>query len=135
MIDIERSFRKTRGIPLVPLVDILCNLLIFFMLSTSFVSTEAMELSLPSQVALSQASGDKIVHVFISNNGETFLENKSVSENELRHNLRERLFADPESHVLVLVADKVSVQTLVRVLDRVYLSGGRNIAIDNWRMG
>lgn len=133
MIDIEREPRKTRAIPLVPLVDVLCCLLIFFMLSTSFVRTEAMELSLPSQAGLQK--GGKVVHIFISNNGETFVERESVGEKKMRQVLRERLFANPDSHVLVLVADKVSVQTLVHVLDRIYLSGGRNISIDNWRMG
>ncbi len=122
-----------RGIPLVALVDILCNLLIFFMLSTSFARTEAMELSLPSQGQLQKDS--KIVHIFISDNGETFLESKSVDERKLRHMLRERLFADPDSHVLVQVAKQVSVQTLVHVLDRIYLSGGRNISIADWKMG
>jgi biopolymer transport protein ExbD len=131
MIELERQFRKARSIPLTPLVDVLCCLLIFFMLSTSFVRTQAMELSLPSQGA---PQGGKTVHVYISNNGEMFLENQTVDEKSLHHLLRERLFAEPDSHVLVEVANKVSVQALVRVLDRIYLSGGRNVSIDNWNI-
>jgi biopolymer transport protein ExbD len=131
MIELERQYRKARGIPLTPLVDVLCCLLIFFMLSTSFVRTEAMELSLPSQAGVQTG---KIVHIYISNNGEMFLENRSVDDKTLHHQLRERLFAEPDSHVLVMVANKVSVQTLVRVLDRIYLSGGRNVSVDNWNV-
>ena len=48
-MEFERTSRRTiRSLPLVPMIDIMFILIIFFMLTTTFMKIESLELMLPS---------------------------------------------------------------------------------------
>ena len=136
MVEIQRQSRRSKSIPLVSLIDVVFQLLIYFMLTTSFTKTESLELMLPPGnepgKPLVMKEMPKTLHIYISDLGETFIENKSMSEQEMSDDLHEIFTADPERGVLVLSASKVSVQLLVRVMDRVYRAGGKNLAVADW---
>lgn len=135
LINIERQHRRSRAIPLTPLVDVVCNLLIFFMLSTTFVRTESMELSLPSSEKSAVVAADaSATYIYVSNNGETFLGNKSVDISSLPDLLVDEMHGKADARIMVLVANQVSVQTLVTVMDEVYRAGGRNVSVADWKM-
>jgi len=136
MIEIERLPRKAKTIPLISLIDVVFQLLIYFMLTTSFTRSESLELALPgsakaitTQVPKSDA---KTLHIYISNNGETFLERDSLGATEMSEALAKVFMETPERGVLVMSASKVSVGSLVKVLDRIYTAGGKNIAVADW---
>ena len=136
MVEIERQTRKAKAIPLVSLIDVVFQLLIYFMLTTSFVRTESLELLLPPTVdankPAAQKKDAKTLHIYISDLGETFLEQKSISENDMAKELKTIFTETPDRGVLVLSANKVTVQLLVRVMDRIYTAGGKNIAVADW---
>jgi len=137
MIEIQRQTRRAKSIPLVSLIDVVFQLLIYFMLTTSFVKSESLELLLPPSVEASKKAvkkDEKILHIYISDVGETFIERKSVSEKEMMQELHDVFADDPERGVLVLSAKKVSVRLLVRVMDRIYTAGGKNLAVADWIM-
>jgi len=138
MIDIERQLRKSKSIPLISLIDVVFQLLIYLMLTTSFTRSESLELALPSAPAVAQhlkmdaQENTQTLHIYISDAGETFLDNKSMGEKDMAQDLRAMFAVSPERGVLVLSASHVPVQTLVRVLDRIYTAGGKNIAVADW---
>ena len=137
MIEIERQHRKSKTIPLISLIDVVFQLLIYFMLTTSFTRSESLELSLPAaQDAAMMAKQDdaQTIHIYISNNGETFLEHKSMGEEAMSHELRSLVALNPERGILVLSAQQVPVKVLVRVMDRIYTAGGKNVAVADWIM-
>jgi biopolymer transport protein ExbD len=133
MIHIERQFRRARTLPLTSLVDILCCLLFFFMLSTSFVRQESMELMMPSDAAKRDAK-QQVMYIYVSDNGEVFLGNKSMGMRDLSTRLVDEFEKNVDQHIMVLVSEKVSVQTMVTVLDKIYLTGARNISVADWKM-
>ncbi len=133
MIHIERQFRRARPIPLTSLVDILCCLLFFFMLSTSFVRQESMELMMPSDSAKRDAK-QQVMYIYVSDNGEVFLGNKSMGLRDLSLRLVDEFEKNVDQHIMVLVSSKVSVQTMVTVLDKIYLTGARNVSVSDWKM-
>lgn len=135
MLEIERLPRKAKSIPLISLIDVVFQLLIYFMLTTSFTRSESLELALPSNAKPSAEASkqtEKTLHIYISDTGETFLERASVGEKEMMDKLASIFTASPNRGVLVLSAGKVSVGALVKVLDRIYSAGGRNIAVADW---
>ncbi len=137
MIEIERQTRKSKTIPLISLIDVVFQLLIYFMLTTSFTRSESLELSLPtSQDAAKMAKQDdaQTVHIYLSNNGETFLERKSLGEEALSRELRSLVALNPDRGILLLSAAQVPVNVLVRVMDRIYTAGGKNVAVADWVM-
>ncbi|HEU5046459.1 MAG TPA: biopolymer transporter ExbD [Rickettsiales bacterium] len=136
MIDIQRQTRKAKSIPLVSLIDVVFQLLIYFMLTTSFTKTESLELLLPPSAPPTahniRKDAEETLHIYISDVGETFLENKSINEQDMVRDLHGIFTQTPDRGVLVLSASKVPVQVLVRVMDRIYTAGGRNIAVADW---
>ncbi len=127
----ERSFRHTRSVAMTPLIDVVFLLLIFFMLSTSFVRTESMELSLPSGIG-EYFEKKKVVLVYVGNDGKLYIGNQHVSEGRLGRRIGQLLKDDPNRSILLLAADKVSVQKLVTVMDWIYLAGGKNVSVASW---
>jgi biopolymer transport protein ExbD len=127
----ERSARRSRAIPLTPLVDVVFNLLIFFMLSTSFVRTESLELLLPSK-GETAAKTSQLAQVYISEDGQLYLGRKPVVEDELYKNLKDSIARNPDLSIILLSGPGVTVQQLVSTMDTIYLSGGKNLAVANW---
>jgi biopolymer transport protein ExbD len=133
MVEIARSSNKLKSTSLISLIDVIFQILIYFMISTSFVQTESLELALPKSAAqVANKSKEKTLHIYISDIGETFLEQKSMNEQEMMESLKKIFSDNADRGVLVLSASKVTVQVMVRVMDRIYTAGGKNIAVADW---
>jgi biopolymer transport protein ExbD len=131
-MDIERNQRRSIISPnLVPLIDVLFILIIFFMLTTSFMRIESMELILPS-AAGKAADKEEVVHLYIYTNGDLALGNRKIDQNELEQSLSRMFDKDPNTRIMVLTADGVTVQQLVNVMDRVYMTGGKSLFVRKW---
>lgn len=134
-MEFRRFTRKPKQMGLTSLIDVVFLLLIFFMLSTSFVKTESMELSFPNQGKVVEAKDKEPVRIFIYSDARVFLGEKELELDDLKAELRLALFKNPERPVLIFSGKEVSVQKLVSIMDDVYLMGGRNVAVANWKSG
>lgn len=131
MIDFERRRRQITEINLIPLIDIVFHLMVFVMLTTSFVVSESMELSLPSgkaEAGSSAAAG--VTRVQIVSDGSVLFNGVAMNSTQMSNALAALIAKDPESKIAVFTTSGVSVQQLVAVLDAVYLSGGHNVQVD-----
>jgi len=116
------EFRKTkRGsrtvfVNVTSFIDVLFVLLLFFMVSTTFVNQPAMSLDLPKAVH-SQGTRQPGLIVYVDQNGVIHLNDEPVDDALLDSALRSRL-VDSEDKAVVLKADsRVSHGTVVHVLD------------------
>ena len=129
----ERSRKNFRQIQLTSLIDILVLLVVFFMLSSTFIKTESIELSIPKVDNSTKAQADaSIIRVFVSDNGDISIGNRLVDEAELQRSLRAIFKSNPAQRILILSGGKVSVQRMVSVMDEVYQSGGKNLSVADW---
>lgn len=130
----ERQVRKTRPVQLTSLIDIMFFLLIFFMLSTSFVRSESLELSLPEDKPSDAASAPvDLVQIYVNAEGKMYLGHQPITERKLIQTLREVFLKNPDKNVLLLNGPKVSVQQMITVMDRIYFSGGKNLSVASWK--
>ncbi len=129
-MDFERTSRRSLSLPLTPLIDVVFILIIFFMLTTSFIKIESLELMLPSA---GKASDKKeVTHIFIQANGDVILGKRNVEPEELSESLVRIFTQDPSSPVMLLTADGVTMQQLVAVMDRVSGAGGKSLFVRKW---
>ncbi len=128
-MEFERTARTTRELNLTPLVDIILMLVIFFMLSTSFIVSNSMELSLPDGKAAAAASAD-ILRIQVMPAGDVIVNTQPMTRDALDHFLVAQLEQNPETKIAIFTTPGASVQQLVSVLDEVYLTGGRNVQVD-----
>lgn len=134
-MDIERNRRPVRNISLTPLIDVMFFLIVFFMMSTSFVMSKSMELNLPSQHGKNKqsegkASKDDAMLLRVQQDGAVTVAGKFYSLEALGPRLKEVLAAKPDQRFMILSTENVSVQQLVTVMDAIYLLGGKSVQID-----
>ncbi|MFZ4541669.1 MAG: ExbD/TolR family protein [Rickettsiales bacterium] len=130
-MDFQRQNRQFKEINLTALIDIVFHLMVFVMLTTSFVVAESMELSLPSDKAAAAPSSNlNILRIQIVNNGSVLVDGSPMALDQMNTRLSDRIAADPDAKIAVLTTPGVSVQQLITVMDAVYLTGGRNVQVD-----
>jgi biopolymer transport protein ExbD len=131
-MDFERKRRSIQEINLTPLIDIVFHLMVFVMLTTTFVVSESMELSLPSAHGknATPASAAQIMRIQIARDGGLMVNDQPMNNDGLNGTLTQRLGDDPDTRIAIFTTPGVSVQQLVSVMDVVYLTGGRNVQVD-----
>ncbi|MBR9974070.1 MAG: biopolymer transporter ExbD [Bacteroidetes bacterium] len=98
------------------LTDIVLLLLVFFLLTSSFIITEGINVTLPEAENTTATEQEQLV-IALLNDGRIFLNNIEVPAEGFRVALQEKL-TDPEKQVIVLSSDAdVSLQRAVFVMD------------------
>ena len=125
----SRRNRTGLGLDLTPMVDVVFLLVIFFMVSTTFITLESgLPVDLP-QAQSSQAQSSDLPTVTINGDDQIFVGGSQVSEGNLVAVLREVL-ASSASDTVVLRADQTVRYGLpVRVMDLIKQAGAQRVAI------
>ncbi len=113
---------------LTPMLDVVFIMLIFFVVTTSFVKEAGVEVNRPHANTAQQQESANIL-IAIRPNGEIWIDGRAVDVRAVRANM-ERLRAElPESNVVIQGDQNAQIGTLVRVMDQVRLAGITNVAI------
>ncbi len=113
-------------INIAPVVDVLFLLLIFFMVTSTFVEQPNIKLELPS-TRHSEATKIERMVLTISRDGQLFLQDKPVEKKDLEKELR-RVILDTGDEVLVLKADKlVPYGVVIGIMDDAKGAGFKKI--------
>jgi biopolymer transport protein ExbD len=116
------------GIDLAPMLDFVLNLLIFFIITTSFVREAGVTVSRPLAETAQHADSGNIL-IAIRPNGEIWMDRRQVDLREVRP-LIERLHIERPEDTVVVLADKGAKSGLLaEVMDEVALGGIREVAI------
>ena len=122
--------RKTEeaNVDMSPLIDMVFILLIFFMVSSTFVKDMKLDLERPGASSASRASS-KVIRVYIDNTGDTFVDGTPIKTWAIQGKLREMLHTSTEKAILVISDDTISVEKLIDVIDQCRLSGAKDVAV------
>ena len=111
-----------------PLIDMVFILLIFFVVTTSFVSETGLDIQRP-QSSSSEMLPRENIPVAIGADGRITVDGQRVGLLSIRSFLQKRLRVQPGLAV-VLVADKaISVDRVVRVMDEIRAAGISEVAL------
>jgi biopolymer transport protein ExbD len=116
------------GIDLAPMLDFVLNLLIFFIITTSFIKEAGINVN--KQQALTAENQDTgNILIAIRPNGDIWMDKRRVLLREVRP-LIERLHVDRAEDTVVIIADKESqTSVLTQVMDQVKLGGVSEVSI------
>ncbi|WP_457572220.1 ExbD/TolR family protein [Desulfovulcanus sp.] len=131
-----KNSRRSRTVELnmTPLIDMVFILLIFFLVTTSFVKESGVDVQRPTA---STATPKKKVNMLIgvTKEGLIYIEGQTVDIRSVRGHVERFLVGNPEASVVV-VADKASqTGTVIQVLDACRLAGAKNISIAAQKAG
>lgn len=111
-----------------PLIDMVFILLIFFMVTTTFVKDMKLDINRPSAASASKASS-KVVRVYIDNTNAIYIDNQPVKLWAVQSKLRDLLRDSIEKSVLVISDTSIPVERLIDVVDECRMSGAKDVAV------
>ena len=116
------------GIDLAPMLDFVMNLLIFFIITTSFVKEAGITVTRPQALTAEHQETGNIL-IAIRPNGDIWMDKRQVNLPEVR-GLIERLHVERPDDTVVLIADRdAETGTLTKVMDQVKLGGVKDVSI------
>ncbi len=127
MIRRERKQAEV-GIDLTACIDMTFILLIFFMVSTTFVKDMKIDIDRPGAATQTLAS-TKSVRVYIDKQGGTYLEGEPIQVWVIQSRLRDLLKGMTAKSVLVVTDEVVPAGRLVEVVDQARLAGAEDIGV------
>ncbi len=127
MKPIQRQRRPELRMELSPLIDCIFQLLIFFMLSSTFL-TPSIKLTLPTAEAGSVSASDKIM-LTLSSDDTIYINKQQVTFETLGPEIR-RLLKDSDEKVITIRGDSdINFSAFVRALDIAKQNGAVNVNI------
>ncbi len=127
---LQNRFQDGSGdeINMTPLIDMVFILLIFFLVTTSFVREAGVEVNRPSaRSAQTKEKTNLLVAVTVA--GEIYIDGSRIDIRSLRAQIQ-RFLADLPKGSVVVVADKDAATGItIRVLDICRLAGVENISV------
>ena len=115
-------------VDLTPMIDIVFIMLIFFIVTASFVKEAGIEVNRPGAVTAERKEKASIL-IAIAENGEIWIDKRAVDVRAVRANI-ERLRAENPQGGVVIQADKNSKNgLLVKVMDAARLAGVENVSL------
>ena len=128
----NRHSRRESGsvaeINMTPLIDMVFILLIFFIVTTSFVNETGVDVNRPSaETAVNKELAN--IMVAITSSGEINIGGRVIDRRAVRANI-ERLHAEnPEGSVIIIADKDAKTGLLIEVMDQARLAGIANVSI------
>lgn len=117
-----------QAIDIAPLIDIVFILLIFFMVSTTFVKDMKLDLNRPA-ASSALAASTKAIRLYVDSSGDTYLDGEPVQIWVIQSRLRDQLKTMTSKSVLVITDDGVPAGRLVEVVDQARLAGATDVGV------
>jgi biopolymer transport protein ExbD len=124
----RRGSDEEQGIDISPLIDMVFILLIFFMVSTTFVKDMDIDIERP-KASSATVSSTKAIRIYIGRDGTTYMDGQSVRTWMIQSRVKERLEAGTSESVLVVVDEGVPASRLVEVVDQARLAGASDVGV------
>jgi biopolymer transport protein ExbD len=119
---------EENAVNLTPMLDVVFIMLIFFIVTASFVKEAGIDVNRPSAATAERKEKGNIL-VAISENNQIWIDRRQVDPRALRANI-ERMHAENPHGAVVIQADEESKnKLLVQVMDAARTVGVKNVSI------
>lgn len=119
---------EDHGIDLAPMLDFVLNLLIFFIITTSFIKEAGVTVVKPTATTAENRESGNIL-VAIRANGEIWMDRKQVDIRDVRAVI-EKLHIERPDDTAVIVADQGSrASVLAKVMDEIRAGGITSVSV------
>lgn len=127
-MNFKHARREDARVDLTPLIDIIFQLVLFFMVSTTFISAPGIQVDLPRSSAQTYLQEQDDVNIWLTREGEVYVNDQPVDWNGLDARLSNAA-GDPETLVIIKADQGVLHGRVVRVMDLARNKGLTRLAI------
>ncbi|MES2684297.1 MAG: biopolymer transporter ExbD [Pseudomonadota bacterium] len=130
-MSVRRKHHEEEGhaeIDLAPMLDFIMNLLIFFIITTSFVKQTGVKVTQEEAYTAEYKENGNIL-IAIRPNGDVWMDRRRVTLPEVRATI-ERMHAERPEDTVIITADKAAENgVLVKVMDQVRAGGIESVSL------
>ncbi len=125
----KRNSGKKLGLDITPLIDVIFLLLIFFMVSTTFITSPGIHVNLPEASVKAKNDKPKSLEVVITEKNRHFLNGKAISKKRLRAALATAQKKTGFKKLIIRADGKVKHEEVVFVMDTAKQVGLNKLSI------
>jgi len=121
--------RDAPRLDMTPLIDVIFQLLLFFMLSTTFRNTPSFEVQLPEVSSDRMIQEDNTWTLMVSKSGELSTEAGELSKDDLQAVLQEELRQNPQMSLIIEADEGLEHGVVVDLMDIAQEAGVESVQI------
>ena len=116
-------------INITPMLDIVFIMLIFFIVTTSFVKEISIDVNRPTKSPIKEQKKSDVISVRILDSGQILIQERLISLDAVRANIESSLALKPQASVVVVSDRDADAGLLVRVIDQSRLAGASSVSL------
>jgi biopolymer transport protein ExbD len=124
----NRKQVEDSALDLTPMMDIVFIMLIFFIVTTSFVKETGVDINRPNAETAERDEKGNIL-VAITQNNEIWIDKRRIDLKAVRANIERLKIEYPEGSVIIQADKEARSGLLVETMDQIRLAGVQNISI------
>ena len=121
--------RDAPRLDMTPLIDVIFQLLLFFMLSTTFRNTPSFEVQLPEVSSDRMIQEDNTWTLMVSKSGELSTDTGGLSKDDLQAVLQEELRQNPQLSLIIEADEGLEHGAVVDLMDIAQEAGVESVQI------
>lgn len=124
----QASQDEENAIDLTPMLDVVFIMLIFFIVTASFIKETGIEVNRP-EASTSVSKKNANILIAINNNNEVWIDKRRIDIRAVRSNVARLHAENPKGSVVVQADLKANVETLTAVIDASREAGVFNVSV------
>lgn len=124
----ENSGGSSATVDIAPLIDMVFILLIFFLVTTTFVRETGIMVKKP-EAFQTEILEPQSLRLSIAESGAVYSEGSRITLPQCRERVHQFMASDPDGAVIIIPDEEVSARQLVSVMDVVKQGGAVDIAV------
>jgi biopolymer transport protein ExbD len=126
MLAFSRRSRPRVEVPLTSLIDVVFLLLIYFLLTSNFVTQQAIDIELP-RVDSESPAAEQLVVISVDRQGNFYIADKPVGERDLAWQVKYGLAAADRPEVVIKADREVRYDRVITAMDIARLNGATSL--------
>ena len=124
-----RKKNEESEINITPMLDIVFIMLIFFIVTTSFVKEISIDVNRPTKSPIKEQKKSDVISVRILDSGQILIQERLIALDAVRANIESSLALKPQASVVVVSDRDADAGLLVKVIDQSRLAGASNVSL------
>ena len=115
-------------IDLTPMLDVVFIMLIFFIVTSTFVKEAGVDVTRP-EAETSVPTDSSSIQIGITANNQIYIDKRQVDKRAVRANVEKGLAESPGAAVIIIADALSNTETLIEVMDSARLAGAASVSV------
>ena len=115
-------------IDLTPMLDVVFIMLIFFIVTSTFVKESGVDVSRPN-ADTAVVTDSNSIQIGITSSNQIFMDKRQIDKRAVRANVESGLAENPGAAVIIVADADSKTETLIEVMDQSRLAGDINVSV------